>query len=123
MLGRMARTDDDAPSVGANPDFFAILDAAIAFGQCMDVFAEVAEAGLVVLNGPTAPASPSVKGTPSSGASRPVSAVSTHTVMDRGLVSGISDHNIKQIAADMKIGVELSNLSLQQGDAVCGALI
>src|SRR5665647_1293431 len=57
VLGRMARADDNAPSVGANPDFFAILDAAIALRQGMDVFAKVAETGLVVFNGPTAPVS------------------------------------------------------------------
>ena len=51
MFRGMTSAHDDAPGMSTDLDLFAIGDAAIAFRQGMDVFAEITETSPVVFNG------------------------------------------------------------------------
>src|SRR5256885_16923056 len=62
VLGRVAAADHHAPQVLSYAQFLAVVQAAVAVGQGVDVLAEVAEAGAVGLQSAVAPACAAVEG-------------------------------------------------------------
>ena len=62
VLGRVAAADHHAPQVLSYAQFLAVVQAAVAVGQGVDVLAEVAEAGAVGLQRAVTPACAAVEG-------------------------------------------------------------